>query len=82
MTSPSACLLRFVKLPEDHSQLVSLKDAAVIVMAYMEQMTHNYVSSHGLYKVHITHPTIATSCVMSPALSNARHIIRASTVFV
>jgi len=49
--SPSACLLRFLKLPEDHHKLVSLKDAAVILMAYMERMTNNYVSSHGLYEV-------------------------------
>jgi len=52
-TSPSACLLRFLKLPEDHHKLISLKDAAVVVMAYLEQMTDNYVSSHGLYKVHL-----------------------------
>jgi len=49
--SPSACLLRFLKLPEDCHKLVSLKDAAVILMAYMEQMTNSYVHCHGLYKV-------------------------------
>jgi len=51
LTSPSACLLRFLKLPEDEHKLVSLKDVAVIIMAYLEQMADNYVSSHGLYKV-------------------------------
>jgi len=49
--SPSACLLRFLKLPEDCHKLISLKDAAVILMAYMEQMTNSYVYCHGLYKV-------------------------------
>jgi len=53
MTSPSACLLRFLKLPEDYRKLVSLKDAAVIVMAYLEQLTDSYVVSHGLYKVRL-----------------------------
>jgi len=53
VTSPSACLLRFLKLPEDHRKLVSLKDTAVIVMAYLEQMADSYVCSHGLYKVHL-----------------------------
>jgi len=51
LISPSACLLRFLKLPEDQQKLISLKDVAVIVMAYLEQMAENYVCTHGLYKV-------------------------------
>ena len=63
LTSPSACLLRFLKLPEDCSKLVSLKDVAVIIMAYLEQMADNYVSSHGLYKVQlfVTNSIVRTS---------------------
>jgi len=42
-----------LKLPEDQRKLVSLKDVAVIIMAYLEQMADNYVSSRGLYKVQL-----------------------------
>jgi len=62
--SPSACLLRFLKLPEDCRRLVSLKDAAVILMAYMEQMANSYVYSHGLYKVLSLTTTIAIVVVI------------------
>jgi len=55
--SPSACLLRFLKLPDDSRKLVSLKDAAAILMAFVEQMTISYVASHGLYKVRLFVPT-------------------------
>jgi len=50
-TSPSSCLLRFLKLPEDCRKLISLKDVAVILMSYLEQMANSYVHSHALYKV-------------------------------
>jgi len=64
LMSPSACLLRFLKLPEDCCKLVSLKDTAVILMAYLEQMTHSYVYCHGLYKVRLSPSVMVTRALL------------------